>query len=130
MAQGNTAMISGKVTDQNNESIPGVNVTVKNTTRGTITDNNGSYTLQKVPAGRQTVELSYIGYEKISKTVNVPTSGNVVLNFTLNEATQQLDEVTVRTTTEVGTFTVILIFSKPIYDNSTVCLSACTFFNV
>lgn len=55
----NTLSVTGKVTDVNNESIPGVSVQVKGTTVGTITDLDGIYTLQA--PGDGTLVFSFIG---------------------------------------------------------------------
>lgn len=53
--------ISGQVTDEQGEPIIGVNVIIKGTSTGTITDINGHYTLQDVPSN-STLQFSYIGY--------------------------------------------------------------------
>ena len=52
--------ISGKVTDENGEPIPGANIVVKNTTIGTITDANGEFSLQ-IPDDASVLVFSYVG---------------------------------------------------------------------
>ncbi|MDR1938977.1 MAG: SusC/RagA family TonB-linked outer membrane protein [Tannerellaceae bacterium] len=80
--------VSGKVTDTGGEPLPGVNVIVRGTTNGTITDLDGNYSLE---AGTTDVLVfSYIGY--IQQTL--PITGNV-LNVVLLEDTQNLEEVVV-----------------------------------
>ncbi len=61
-------VISGTVTDENNEGIPGVNVLVKDTDIGTITDADGSYVLN-VPDNATTLVFSYVGY--VSEEVEI-----------------------------------------------------------
>ncbi|MEM7548323.1 MAG: SusC/RagA family TonB-linked outer membrane protein [Bacteroidota bacterium] len=53
--------VSGTVTDENGASLPGVNVVVKGTTTGTVTDIDGSYRLN-VPSGSSILSFTFIGY--------------------------------------------------------------------
>ncbi|MGI9545694.1 MAG: SusC/RagA family TonB-linked outer membrane protein [Flavobacteriaceae bacterium] len=81
--------ITGTVTEANNVPIPGANVLVVNTTRGTQTDFDGIYSLS-VSAGED-LQFSYIGYA----TQTVAVTGQTTLNITLQEDASQLDEVVV-----------------------------------
>ena len=80
--------ITGTITDAKGEPLLGVNVVVKGTTNGTITDLDGKYVLEVEPDA--ILVISYIGYV----TQQTPASGNV-MNITLKEDTQNLDEVVV-----------------------------------
>ena len=80
--------VTGTVTDAKGEPLLGVNVVVKGTTNGTITDLDGKYSLEVEP--NSILVVSYIGY--VSQ--QIPASGEVV-NVTLKEDTQNLDEVVV-----------------------------------
>ena len=80
--------VTGTVTDAKGEPLLGVNVVVKGTTNGTITDLDGKYSLEVEP--NSILVVSYIGY--VSQ--QIPASGSVV-NVTLKEDTQNLDEVVV-----------------------------------
>lgn len=82
--------INGTVTDENNVPIPGVNVLEKGTTNGTQTDFDGKYALSGVGKGH-VIAYSYIGYE--SKEFSVGSTN--VINVTLSESTELLDEVVV-----------------------------------
>lgn len=82
--------ISGTVVDTNGEPLIGVNVSVKGTTTGTITDFDGNYTL-KVTEANPVIVYSYIGY----KSQNLALGDKNVLNVTLSEDTQIIDEVVV-----------------------------------
>lgn len=83
-------VISGVVLDQSGEPIIGANVVERGTTNGTITDLDGRYSLE-VSSDRATLQISYIGYN----TLEMAIAGNSVLNVSLREDTQRLDEVVV-----------------------------------
>lgn len=82
--------VTGKVTDSTNEGMPGVNVQVKGTTTGTITDFDGNYSIS-VPNSKATLVFSFIGYE----TQEITVGGKKVLNVQLEDDAQTLDEVVV-----------------------------------
>lgn len=82
--------ISGKVTDNLNEGMPGVNVQVKGTTTGTITDLDGNFSIS-VPGPKAVIAFSFIGYLPQEVIVGSQTK----INVQLNEDTQTLDEVVV-----------------------------------
>jgi len=82
--------VKGTVSDDNGETIPGVNILEVGTTNGTITDMDGNYTL--LVAGAESVlEYSYLGFE--SQTVTV--GNQATINVVLNTGTERLDEVVV-----------------------------------
>jgi TonB-linked SusC/RagA family outer membrane protein len=81
--------ISGTVTDQNGEPIPGATISIPGTSVGTVTDLDGNYRLN-VPEGA-TVVFSYIGYE--SKRIEIGDQS--ILNVILQEDVSSLDEVVV-----------------------------------
>lgn len=82
-------VLSGTVYDGSNLPIPGVNVFVVNTTRGTATDFDGNYQLS-VENG-EVLQFSYLGYV----TQSVVISNQTELNVILVEDTNQLEEVVV-----------------------------------
>jgi TonB-linked SusC/RagA family outer membrane protein len=81
--------ITGKITNEAGEGLSGVTVTVKGTSIGTSTDNNGNFTLT-VPQDGSLV-ISSIGYQ--SQTVAV--SNRSVINLKLVTANKVMDEVVV-----------------------------------
>jgi len=81
--------VSGKVTDDNGTALPYVNVLVKGTTTGTVTNDKGEYKLT-VPAGSNILVFSYIGYE----TKEVTVSGSVI-NVSLSEKSSSIDEIVI-----------------------------------
>ena len=58
-----TKSITGTVCDTNGEMIIGANVTVKGTTKGTITNVYGIYTVSATP--KDIIEISFIGYKSV-----------------------------------------------------------------
>lgn len=82
--------ISGTVKDVQGITLPGVSVKVRGTSTGAITDNDGRYVLKNAPQNA-TLVFIYIGY----KTKEVPSNGKAVLNISLEEDANGLDEVVV-----------------------------------
>lgn len=89
VSQQNARKVTGKITDNKGEAIIGVNVIEKGTTNGTVTDLDGSFSLNITNRG--ILSISYIGY--ISK--EIPVGNEKILNIKLVEDTQALDEVVV-----------------------------------
>jgi TonB-linked SusC/RagA family outer membrane protein len=84
--------VSGKVISADDEQpLPGVNVILKGTTIGTVTDIEGNYRLSAVPSEGGTLVFSFIGYA--SKEVAV--AGQSVINVTLTTDVTSLDEIVV-----------------------------------
>lgn len=90
VSQQNVRTISGTVTDKSGEPIIGANVLVKGTSQGIITDLDGNFTLNNVPANAELV-ISYIGYKEQTIKVGSQTSFSVKLV----EDTELIDEVVV-----------------------------------
>lgn len=83
--------ITGKITNANNdESLPGVSVVAKGTTKGAITDVDGNYTLQ-LPEGAKILTVSSVGFTTLDVSVGVANT----LDIALEEDTKQLSEVTI-----------------------------------
>lgn len=84
-----TKKVTGVVTDALGP-VAGANVVVKGTTNGSITDMDGNFTLDNVPANA-ILQISYIGY----LTKEIPVGNQSAINVTLVEDSQALDEVVV-----------------------------------
>lgn len=82
-------VISGTVTDQTGEPLPGVTVSIEGTTIGTATDIDGKYTLD-IPDGA-TLVFSFIGFQ----TQRVAAGSRSVVDVTLVEDISSLEEVVV-----------------------------------
>ncbi|TWJ02523.1 uncharacterized protein (TIGR02231 family) [Mucilaginibacter frigoritolerans] len=82
--------VSGIVTSGDDGlPLPGASIRVKGTTIGTVSATNGNFSVE-VPSGAQTIEVSFVGYDKMEYPV---TSGYI--NARLNASTRQLGEVVV-----------------------------------
>jgi len=81
--------IKGKVVDENQLPIPGVNVIVMGTTIGSSTDFDGNYSIT-IPNNSSQLEFSYIGYESQITPITSAT-----INVNLKEDSQALEEVVV-----------------------------------
>ena len=87
--------LDGNIKDEaNGEALIGVTITIKELKRGTVTNTYGFYSIS-VPKGNYTVEVSYVGYETISKKIalNKP----VKLDLDLKTAANEIKEVIVST---------------------------------
>ncbi|MBS7566865.1 TonB-dependent receptor [Mucilaginibacter sp. Bleaf8] len=78
--------VSGTVTDENNQPLPGVAVHIKNTTIGAVTDINGKYTIRAEKGA--TLVFSFVGY--MAQEVSV---GDAQLNIKLKPQYNILNEV-------------------------------------
>lgn len=85
-----TRSVSGNVADTNNEPMIGVNVLVKGTTNGVITDFDGNYTITGV-SDESVLVISYIGYI----TQEIKVGNRAQINVLLKEDAQALDEIVV-----------------------------------
>lgn len=70
--------VTGKVSDVNNEPLPGATVLVKGTTRGTVTDVDGSYSIEAGSA--ETLVFSFVGFETKEQVVGNSSVINIILS--------------------------------------------------
>ena len=82
--------VRGLVTDATGEPLPGVNVVLKGTYRGVVTDINGNYQLE-VPGADAVLVFSFIGYTSMEELVGSRRE----INVTLQEDQKRIDEVLV-----------------------------------
>jgi TonB-linked SusC/RagA family outer membrane protein len=88
MAQDRT--ITGSVTDENGQALPGVNVLVKGTSQGTVSDADGKYSLAGV-GDNATLVFSFIGY----LAQEIPAAGKTVIDVGMTPDITSLEEVVV-----------------------------------
>lgn len=80
--------VTGKVTDSAGSLLPGVTVIIKGTTKGIITDTNGTYTLSSVPEN-SILQFSFVGM----KTQEIKVGSKTLINVTMEEETVGIEEV-------------------------------------
>ena len=91
-----TGKIAGKVTDLQGLPLPGVNVVLEGTTRGSSTDTKGDYFILNVSPGSYTLVFSIIGYETVRVTdVKVQVDRTTTVDMKLKDANLSLGEVVV-----------------------------------
>ncbi len=83
--------ITGSVTDNNSQPLPGANIIIVNTSIGTVTNFDGRFTLTTTQSPPFTIQASIIGFKTVTQQV---TSNNQNINFVLEEDSA-LDEVVI-----------------------------------
>src|SRR5688572_14428866 len=90
-----TGTIRGRVTETGSgRGLPDVQVSVSGTRLAAATNPNGEYTIALVPTGSRSVTARRIGYQPVTKQVDVEAMG-VTVDFTLNVSAVNLSEVVV-----------------------------------
>ena len=92
LANAQTFTLKGKVVNENNESLPGATILVKETKKGTSTDFDGKFNVN-LPKGNYTIQVSFIGYKTVSKEIAL--TKNEKINFSLLPNATVLEEVLV-----------------------------------
>ncbi|MBD2714511.1 TonB-dependent receptor [Microvirga sp. STR05] len=90
---GRGATLTGTVLDPAGKAVEGALVAVGN--RTALTDARGAFRLQGLPAGEALVTVSGLSIRPISQTVTLQAGQTQTLRLLIEEAVQQLDNVTV-----------------------------------
>ena len=95
--------ISGKITDaETGEPLPGANVIVQGTQRGSAADAKGNYFIINLEPGTYTVAASMVGYSKLIKEgVRVVSNRTTTLNFAMQPSVIEGEEITVTAEREI-----------------------------
>ena len=96
-AQDKTSRITGRIIDPTGAPLIGVTVQLKGTPRGTVSKDDGEFTLEGIAPGRYRLVFTYVGFERSeTKEVEVVTGSVVDMGrITLVESFLPLDEVVV-----------------------------------
>ncbi|WP_417359235.1 TonB-dependent receptor domain-containing protein [Galbibacter sp.] len=90
------AGISGHIIGDNGKGVPMVTVQLVEIAKGTQADDNGKFRLDNVAPGNYTLQMSSIGYQTLSKNIQVKTNQNLNLGrIKMQQSTESLDEVVV-----------------------------------
>jgi iron complex outermembrane receptor protein len=90
----NTGALKGTVSTEQGEPIMGASIFVKGLSMGTTSDINGAFLLERIPNNTYVIQVSYIGYNTITKQV-VLTKSETTQNFILKESSYMLEGVVV-----------------------------------
>jgi len=89
------ATIKGTITTSNAKPAAYISVGLKGLGNGTLTDDNGNFTIHRVKPGTYTIKASAVGIQTAEKQITVVAAENKTINFVLTENDQALEEVTV-----------------------------------
>ena len=88
--------IEGRIVDKTtSEPLVGVNIFFSKTTLGTTSDENGFFTLSKIPEGQYELIVSMIGYEVERESMIIKASENLTVNFRLAPQAILMNEINV-----------------------------------
>ncbi len=98
--------LEGKITDEKTkDALPGVNVVIKGTYYGAVTDANGKYVINNVNDGTYTIEFSFIGYKMTQFTaVKIESNKTRTMNVEMTETALTMDK------------DIVIIGEKPLVD--------------
>lgn len=95
MAQ-TTGWITGRVVDKaSKEPLPGATVSIFKTTKGTVSDVAGNFTLTGISHGNIVVEVRFMGYKAQQIETTITPGAATVLNISLEPDAQVMDEIVV-----------------------------------
>lgn len=115
-SQSITQSVRGKVYDNlTKEALPGTNIFVLDTdpTIGTTSDMDGNFILEKVPVGRQNIQVFMMGYESYIVNELLISSGQQhVLDVALQETALETDAIVVRINKDIPLNTMTTVSSR------------------
>ncbi|MFA8343765.1 MAG: TonB-dependent receptor domain-containing protein [Rhodothermaceae bacterium] len=89
-------VISGKVRSyETGEPLSGASILLLGTNRGTTTNHDGNFKLEKVKQGKHLIRVSYFGYKTEQIQISLPQDSNKLFEIDLEESAIDLDEVVV-----------------------------------
>ena len=94
-AQQNLGKIKGKITTSDGEEAIGVNIILKNSKYGTVSNENGAFEFNRIKPNIYVLQVSLTGYETLEKEVIVTENKTTNLNLQLNVSNKELKEVIV-----------------------------------
>jgi len=90
----NQFSIEGTVKSQDGEALPGANIVLKETGRGTTTNENGEFIFDGVRKGNYTLSVTYLGFEDYENAFRL--NSNINLDVVLNTSSILGEEIIVR----------------------------------
>ncbi|WP_246343781.1 TonB-dependent receptor [Adhaeribacter radiodurans] len=106
LGQNLTQTIRGKIIDSESQTpLVGASVAIisLNPVKGSTSDNEGFFKIEKVPVGRHTIKVNYIGYqEQVIPELLLGSGKEIILTIGLTESIRQMDEVVITAQPEKG----------------------------
>ncbi len=94
VAQNNNGIISGRVKDSSsNQGIAGATISVVGVSASVITGKNGEFVLVRVPTGKQRISIKLLGYQSVTREVEVKSGSRLTLNVNMVPSATSLSEV-------------------------------------
>lgn len=94
IGQSNNGTISGRVKDSSsNQGIAGATISVVGGSASVITGKNGEFVLVRVPTGKQRISVKLLGYQSVTREVEVKSGGRLTLNVSMSPSATSLSEV-------------------------------------
>ena len=127
-AQQTGGSLTGTIRSAEGQALPGASISLADRSGGTFADLQGTYHLENLSAGKHTVVISFVGYQKISRVVFVQDGKPTRMDVNLQPESNELNAVTVVGRTDVQeinrqSFNVTAVDAKQLY-NSTLDLSS------
>ncbi len=88
-------IVRGRVVDEDKNILPGAAIYVENLKTGTTSDVDGFYTLSNLKPGTYTIRITYVGYDPLTMTLEVPEGKTVEKDIVMHEGVM-LNEVEVK----------------------------------
>ena len=94
---GTTGKIAGILTDkENGDPLPGANIVILGTMLGASSDIDGQYTILHIPPGTYSVQVTFIGYKKVTiNEVRVEIDQTTRIDFALEVESIELESIVV-----------------------------------
>ncbi len=93
--QAQTGSLTGIVLDESGLGMPGATITLPGLRSGTAADAGGQFSILGIPAGQQTITVSYIGYQSVEKIITIEPNQTSRIQIVLREVGLQGQEVIV-----------------------------------
>lgn len=92
-SQQNKGVLKGKIITSDGNPAAYVNIILKSTSLGAITDNTGSFEIKSIPYGDYTLECSLMGLETKNIVFSITKNDTILNEIILKESTEELDEI-------------------------------------
>ena len=91
----NSGKLKGTITTSDGEPAAGINIVLKNTKYGTLTNDDGFFEFKKIKANTYTLQVSLTGYETLEQEITVSENKTSSVDFQLKVSNKELKEVTI-----------------------------------